>query len=64
MARLTPAEKAALLAGTRPLGSTRPAAPAPPPKLSPREYLDFATQASRLVTTPKPVRFTGEHWRL
>jgi hypothetical protein len=64
MARLTHAEKAALLAGIRPPSRTPQPAPPPLPKLSPREYLDFATQVSRLTPTPKPVRFAGDQWRL
>jgi len=61
MARLTKVEKLALLSGRQ----DAPHAPPPlPPQLTPRQFLDFATFASRFVRL-KPTRpLTGEKWRL
>lgn len=40
--------------------SREPASPA----LTPREYVEFATFASRFDRSHKPVRFTGDQWKL
>jgi hypothetical protein len=38
----------------------------PPPlrTSSPRCYMEFATFAARFNRSAKPVRFTGQHWKL
>jgi hypothetical protein len=58
MARLTETEKVQLL---RPIKID---APVPPSRLSFRDYLEFATFASRFNRGTKPVRFKGKYWRL
>ena len=58
MARLTETEKVQLL---RPVKID---APAQALRLSFRDYLEFATFASRFNRGIKPVRFKGKYWRL
>jgi hypothetical protein len=60
MARLSETEKAQLVA------ATRRNAPRPPrvPVLSAQAFVAFATFASTLKRAPKPVRFSGSHWKL
>jgi hypothetical protein len=60
MARLSKSERAQLKAAAERRG------PRPPrvPPLPPRAYLEFATFAARFDRSIKPVRFTGEHWKL
>ena len=60
MARLTPDEKQAL----RDFAS-QPPLPQPPPLVLP--VMDYLRTISRLPGSfrpPKPVRFTGQHWKL
>lgn len=61
MARLTDREKKQLREATR----NNPPAPAPRPRtMTPREYVEFATFAARFARGTKPVRFSGDRWRL
>ena len=60
MAKLTELEKTSLLAPLR----SQALPPPPPPKLTRRQYLDFATFASRLARVEKRVAFVGQKWRL
>jgi hypothetical protein len=71
MARLTDEEREELLRATR--GRTEETGTAPdcigsePPRsrlLTPLEYIEFATFASRFDRSAKPVAFGGEHWKL
>jgi len=60
MARLTKNERAQLLRTAAGTGF-----PAQPPAVSrPKDYIEFATAAARFARIKKPVRFTGEHWKL
>lgn len=60
MARLTEQEKKQMLDAAR--RKTERAPKAAP--LLPESFIAFATAASALRPAPKPVRFTGEHWKL
>ena len=69
MARLTEDEKRELLriADAGPIGGdTGVAEEREPPRrlLTPLEYAEIATFASRFDRSVKPVRFDGEHWKL
>lgn len=61
MARLSKTEKRQLAAATKRRSAQR--APVAPP-LSPRAYLEFATFAARFGPVAKPVRFSGDEWKL
>ena len=58
MAKLSEAEKREFLRAKAPL--REPAHR----RLSVREYIEFATFASRFSRTTKPVNFTGKAWKL
>lgn len=71
MARLSDEDKQELLrvaAGwsTAADASKPAAASGQPPRrlLTPREYIEFATFASRFNRSRKPVAFDGPHWKL
>jgi hypothetical protein len=60
MARLTEEEKSAFVALAR-------SAPLPhqrPPVLPIAEYLRLISNLAKLPHPPKPVRFSGQHWKL
>ncbi len=62
MARLSRTEKRQLIEATkRTVTAARPPAPE---RLSGRAYVEFATFAARFAAARKPVRFTGDHWKL
>lgn len=68
MARLTDQDREALLGGLRQSTAEPPLSPeerfvAPTVEARAR-YIRFATQASRFFKGEKPVRFTGDHWKL
>jgi hypothetical protein len=60
MARLTEEEKSAFLALARsvPLPHQRP------PILPIADYLRLISHLAQLPHPPKPVRFSGQHWKL
>ena len=60
MARLSEAEKALFLQFARgaPLPSQRP------PVMPIADYLRLISSLAKLPHAPKPVRFTGRHWKL
>lgn len=60
MARLSEREKSQLKAAAR-QKAARPAAGSRHPV---EQFLAFASFASQFKSAPKPVRFTGEHWKL
>ena len=60
MARLPEQEKAAFLQFVR--GAPLP--PQRPPVLPLADYLRLITSLAKLPHAPKPVRFTGHHWKL
>lgn len=69
MARLSSEEKAELLRvahARATLGAPPRRGSEPPPRrlLTPREYLEFATFASRLDRSRKPADFSGTNWKL
>lgn len=60
MARLNKTEQVQLKKAVE-----RRALPQPPVRqVSPRSYMEFAAFAARFDRSAKPVRFTGEHWKL
>jgi hypothetical protein len=60
MARLSKIERAQIKEAVE----RRPSRPPPLRVVSPRSYIEFATFAARFNRSPKPVRFTGDHWKL
>lgn len=71
MARLTDEEKTDLLRvlvrknqGGKASGESVANQPPPPRRLTPLEYIEFATWASQFDRSVKPVAFGGEHWKL
>jgi hypothetical protein len=60
MARLSETEKAQLLQAT----AVRKPTPQPVRRLSPKEYLQFVTWASRFGRKKEAPRFEGQHWKL
>ncbi|MCX6864680.1 MAG: hypothetical protein NTV46_00420 [Verrucomicrobia bacterium] len=60
MARLSEQEKASFLQFAR--GAPLP--PQRPPVLPIAEYLRLISNLAKLPHPPKPVRFTGRHWKL
>jgi len=60
MARLSEAEKALFLQFAR----SAPLPPQRPPVLPIAEYLRRISSLAKLPHAPKPVRFTGRHWKL
>lgn len=60
MARLTETEKRQLTEAAK----RRVEKPPPPRPMSPRAYVEFATWAAKFSRGTKPVRFTGENWKL
>jgi len=61
MAKLDNTERQQLQAPSRPGCAAPP--PPPPPALAPREYVAFATFASRFLPATKPA-FGGRQWKL
>ena len=68
MARLTPTDKEALRELSRRgwVQSAAEKAPASPPRspTSIRAYCRWVALLGRLPHPPKPVRFTGSHWKI
>lgn len=61
MARFTDTEEAQWREAAR----QRPAAPEPRPRrMTAKEYLDFVTFAAAFTRGKKPVKFSGDRWRL
>ncbi|MEX1115005.1 MAG: hypothetical protein WEB53_07130 [Akkermansiaceae bacterium] len=60
MAKLTENEKAELLRLARSLPLPRQR----PPIVPMSEYLHLVSELAKLAHSPKPVRFTGSHWKL
>jgi hypothetical protein len=60
MAKLSDKEKEQFLAASERKASTQP----PMRRLSPREFVEFATFASRFSRPEKSVRFGGANWKL
>lgn len=61
MARLTDTEEAQWREAAR----KRASAPAPRPRrMTAKEYLEFATFAAAFTRGRKPVKFSGDRWRL
>ena len=60
MARLSKTEQAQLKKAV----AQRSPVPPPPQPMSPRAYIQFATFAARFDRSIKPVRFSGDQWKL